>query len=1397
MKRILGLDLGTNSIGWALVNEAENQKENSSIIKLGVRVIHFDNFVKTSTGKESKDPQKDFVSGKGISPNAGRTQKRGMRRNLHRYKLRREKLIETLNSNNIITESTTLAESGNNTTFETYQLRAKAVTEKISLEQFGRVLLMINKKRGYKSNRKTKIKEEGQAIDGMATAKKLYNENLTPGQLLYDFLQSGEKQLPDFYRSDLQNEFDRIWNFQKHYHPDILTENFKKDISGNGNKSTAIAFKKHFDIYTAENKGKEKRLQAAKWRVRALSEKLPEEVLAFVIADINGQIKNSSGYLGDISDRSKELYFKNLTVGQYLMAVLDENPHCSLKNRVFYRQDYMDEFEHIWENQAKYHLQLTPELKREIRDIIIFYQRRLKSQKGLINFCEFESKEIQYIENGKAKTKTIGARVIPKSSPLFQEFKIWQNLNNIKIIDEFGGSRFLNQDEMNILAEELSIKKEIKKRDALRLLFTNAESLDLNFEKIEGNRTQAALYEHYQKIIHLSGHDNIKFDTLNAEKIIEIISGIFTELGWKSDFLKFDPLLEGKELENQPMFQLWHLLYSFEEDGSVTGNASLIKKINDICGFEKEYAQLLTEVIFEDDYGMLSTKAIRKILPHLKDGLAYAGRKERPEEPSACEMAGYRHSKGSLTKEELDHKALDDKLNLLPKNSLRNPVVEKILNQLINVVNQLVETYGKPDEIRIEMARELKKSAKEREQMTAAINKVTAEHEQIRKILHEEFGLSHVSKNDIIRYKLYKELEYRGYKTLYSNTYIPKEKLFSKEFDIEHIIPKARLFDDSFSNKTIEKREINLEKDDMTAYDYVLEKYGELGLKEYLNSVDEFAKNNQSSKTKCGKLKMKAQEVPDDFIARDLRDSQYIARKGRTILEQMVKHVVPTTGSITNRLREDWQLVDMMKELNWAKFDKLDGFTEKLKNRDGHIIYRIKNWNKRNDHRHHAMDALTVAFTKSNFIQYLNNLNARKDQTNSVKKKNILAIEQKELYRDGNNKFRFKPPMPLDKLRAEAKMHLESILVSVKTRNKVVSQNINKIKTKHGYIERIQLTPRSHLHNETIYGKKQRYICKEEKVGGKFDEDYIQNVAKKKYREALQKRLLKFGNDPKKAFTGMNSLAKNPVFLDAEKTLVVPEKVKTVKTDTFYTIRKDVTPELKVDKVVDKEIRKILKDRLSQYNNSPKEAFSNLETNPIWINKRKGIALKRVTITGVNNAEALHDKKDHLGNPILDEKGRRLPVDFVNTGNNHHVAIYRDKKGKLQENVVSFLEAVTRASMELPIVSKDYKVNGGWQFLFTLKQNEYFVFPNEKTGFNPKEIDLMDPENYSLISPNLFRVQKFTTKDYFFRHHLETNVDNKKELMGTTWLRIGLDGLKGVEKVLINHIGQIVSIGEY
>jgi len=1390
MKKILGLDLGVASIGWAIVNEAENKNERSSIIKTGVRVNPL-----------TTDEQTNFDKGKTISGAADRTKSRSTRRNLQRYKLRRDNLIELLKENSIISDNFIFSEDGNETTFKTYRNRAIAATKKIELDEFVRVLFIINKKRGYKSSRRAKSEDEGQLIDGMEVAKLLYENELTPGQFVYDLLKKDRKYIPDFYRSDLHNEFDKIWNFQKQFYSNFLIDALYEKLKGLKKLATKDVLLKTLKIEPLELKGKwnEKRLQRYELRNKATSTQLNIQEVVETLIEINGEINNSSGYLGAISDRSKELYFNKQTVGQYLYAQLETNPHTSLKKQIFYRQDYLDEFNTIWETQAQFHKALTKELKSEIRDVIIFYQRKLKSQKGLISFCEFEQKPIEVEIDGKKKIKIRGSRVIPRSSPLFQEFKIWQTLNNLEVTDKTTKQKFKLEIEDKLkLFDELNIKPKLSKSEILKLLYKKPTELDLNFKDVDGNRTNASLFDAYAKIIDLSGNGEHDFAKMNSVDIKEIVSKVFTMLNINTKILEFDSAIDGNDFDKQLHYKLWHLLYSFEDDNSKTGTEKLITALKDKFGFEKEYAIIIANIHLQNDYGSLSAKAIRKILPYLKEGNKF---------DIACTYAGYNHSKKSLTKEEKENKVYRPKLDILPKNSLRNPIVEKILNQMINVVNTAIEEYGKPDEIRIELARELKKSSEEREKQDESMRKSKDDHDKYRKTLHTEFGLAHVSRNDIIRYKLYLELKDNGFKTLYSNTYIAPNELFSKNFDIEHIIPKAKLFDDSFSNKTLELKSVNTLKADFTAIDFINEKYTN-DLEDYKNRVEFLFKSFKISKTKYKKLLMVGSEIPSGFIDRDLRDTQYIAKKAKEMLEDVFKEVNTTTGIVTDRLREDWQLVDLMQEINWENY-KVLGLTEEFTNRDGQVIKRIKDWTKRNDHRHHAMDAITIAFTKRSHIQYLNNLSARSDKSSSV-----YGIEKNELYRDSRNKLRFKPPIPLDDFRAEAKYHLENTLISIKSKTKVVTKNKNSIKIKNGKNTKIELTPRGQLHLETVYGNTKKQVAAIESVNGSFDIEKIEKISNKEYREALLKRLSEFENNPKIAFAGKNSLDKKPIYLNDLQTNRVPEKVKLVWTETIYTIRKDISPDLKIDKVIDKNIKNVLETRLKEYKDDAKAAFSNLAENPIWLNKEKGICIKRVTISGISNAVALHSKKDKDGNLMLDKNGNQIPIDFVSTSGNHHSAIYIDENEKLHDTVISFYETVQRVNQDLPIIDKLYKQSEGWKFLFSIKQNEYFVFPNEQTGFNPKEIDLLDEKNYALISPNLFRVQKFSkveygnssVRDYVFRHHLETVVQRKnkdekpideKPLREIIYKQFkSIPDFNKMVKIRINHLGKIVKIGE-
>jgi CRISPR-associated endonuclease Csn1 len=473
-----------------------------------------------------------------------------------------------------------------------------------------------------------------------------------------------------------------------------------------------------------------------------------------------------------------------------------------------------------------------------------------------------------------------------------------------------------------------------------------------------------------------------------------------------------------------------------------------------------------------------------------------------------------------------------------------------------------------------------------------------------------------------------------------------------------------------------------------------------------------------------------------------------------------------------------------MKELNLPKYRAL-GLVEVEERKHGKVVEKIKDWTKRNDHRHHAMDALAVAFTTVSHIQYINNLNARRN-TLHEKHKTILSIESKitEMIEgsNGKNKRIYKKPFP--GFRNESKKHLETILISFKTKNKVVTKNINKTKKEGGFNRTESLTPRGQLHKETVYGKSLTPESKATALNKRFAFAKARYIIDYNQKKLILNYLKKYNNNPEIAFDGKT--------LKKEALLWHGKPLKEVLCfKEIFTIRKDVAPDLKIDKIIDEGTREILRARLKEYGNNAKEAFSNLDINPIWQNKQKGIAIKKVTITGVANAEPLHHKKDHLGHDIMIDE-ETVAADYVSLGNNHHVAIYKDPQGKLHEQVVSLFEAVTRSNHKLPVIDTSYRQEEGWEFLFTMKQNEMFVFPSE--DFDPKEIDLMDEKNRKLINPHLFRIQKIGRKDYWFRHHYETEVTNNVDF---AYKRINSTvHLEKIIKVRTNHIGQIVQIGE-
>ena len=177
------------------------------------------------------------------------------------------------------------------------------------------------------------------------------------------------------------------------------------------------------------------------------------------------------------------------------------------------------------------------------------------------------------------------------------------------------------------------------------------------------------------------------------------------------------------------------------------------------------------------------------------------------------------------------------------------------------------------------------------------------------------------------------------------------------------------------------------------------------------------------------------------------------------------------------------------------------------------------------------------------------------------------------------------------------------------------------------------------------------------------------------------------------------------------------------------------------------------------------------------------------------NLVPLHVKHDKDGRVILDAEGKPVPNDYVVLRNNHHVAFYEDTDGKLHEVMVSFKEALERVMAGKPAVDREYMRMAGWDYKISFSVNEMLVFPGD--GFVPSAIDLLDKDNYPLVSKHLFRVQKISHKQFVLKHHLCSATGNDPRKRNIDWMMLASPkAFLGVAKVRLNHIGEIVEVVE-
>ena len=1063
--------------------------------------------------------------------------------------------------------------------------------------------------------------------------------------------------------------------------------------------------------------------------------------------------KKDTDYVKEVKTRFEKITALNFTVGQYFYNELKNDEYFRVKDNIFPREAYIEEFDKICARQ-KDHLELTDELISKIRNEIIYYQRPLKSQKGLVSICEFEG---FLTKNKDGKEFFVGPKVAPKSSPLFQIAKIWENVNNIKLSSKQGEEIKLTLEEKQKVFDHLDNSEKLTVTDLFKILgkkkseFTVTKQIE---KGIQGNITKYAISrilgknESYKNLLRLD------FKIIETDKSGELLDKRTGEIKGEKPVGYID-----QKVESEPFYQLWHTIYSIN-DTQECSNA-LQKRFE----IDAETADQLAAIDFSKyAFGNKSAKAIRKILPYLMEGDMYS---------EAMSYAGYDHC-NSLTKGENLSRKLLDKLNPIEKNSLRQPIVEKILNQMVNLVNTIIERYGKPDEIRIELARELKQSKEERSNAERSMNQRHRENENIRKRL-AEYGLR-ATRNNIIKWRLYEEIDNQSKKLNAICVYCGQaisitEAIIGAEVDVEHIIPKSKLFDDSQSNKTLAHRRCNSQKKDMTAYDFMKTKPQE-EFQAYVERVNMLFANKTITKAKRDKLLMPEDKIPNDFIDRQLRESQYIAKKAREILQTVCYNVWSTSGTVTAELRRLWGWDDITMNLQMPKYKEL-GLTEIVEwesehGKKKHSKEVIKGWTKRDDHRHHAIDALVIAFTEQGFIQRFNTLSASKTREDMQQEIEQCTRQYKEKLSLLEKYITLQCPIGV----AEVEKAVADILISFKSGKKTAVFGKRKV-GKRGNKKVVQtniIVPRGALSEDSIYGKI-KTAEKNKSLKYLFENPHL--IVDPHIRSLVEERLVKFENDLKKALA---SLKKGPIYLDTEKSKVL-ESGACFKDE--FVIKYPVDTKFnKTDKVIDGKIKEILQMRLAKFGGNPKEAFKEVQKNEKTLRWYEDEGLERPIhsvrcFTGLSAVVPV--KKDENGNEI----------GFVKPGNNHHIAIYTDKEGNMpEEYVCTFWHAVERKKYNIPVIIKD--TNEIWDKILSSKedtyprsfleqlppanlklklsmqQNEMFIL-----GMTEEDINVaIENRDYRQIGDYLYRMQKISTRNYMFRHHLETQIiddDNSKK----------------------------------
>lgn len=597
---------------------------------------------------------------------------------------------------------------------------------------------------------------------------------------------------------------------------------------------------------------------------------------------------------------------KARTLGEYLWNLYNETPGHKAhlrkpikfryekiyENPIFPTRDMVEnEFDTIWDAQSQFDPALTSDHKEKIRKII-FSQRPLKpTQKGK---CELEPDEERS----------------PKASPLFQEFRLLQALNHMKLVDVFANETMpLTADQYQTLYDHLSAKESATFEGLRKLLFGKKyNDYRINLEisedrKLPGNETRHALLKTKNEAL-IAYWESLDMEKQNS--IVEIVIS---------------------DLDDEPA----------------------LNELSEL-GVPDEFAPLLLEVKFKDGYCSLSLKAMRGVIPFLRQGQVFS---------EACKSAGYDHSLeyngevftsgdlpyyGEVLRREtiaLARRSGDEDAD--ENGKINNPTVHVALNQLRKLVNALALRYGPPAEIVLELAKEARMSKQQRDELNREIGKNTKLNNEIK-----EFLLEHgqaINHENMLRVKLWQELgdDPLDRTCVYSGNKISVTDLFSRAVEIDHILPFSRTYDDTNANKLLCTHAANQAKGNRTPYEAFKDGPDGYDWQDIIVRAKHLRKSKQRRFLSDA---MQRFEQEGDLIGRMLNDTRYMSRVAMKYMWYVCGNssVWTVKGNHTALLRSKWGLNTALGETDYKE---------------------------RSDHRHHAIDAFVIALTTRSLLKHL------------------------------------------------------------------------------------------------------------------------------------------------------------------------------------------------------------------------------------------------------------------------------------------------------------------------------------------------------------------------------------------------------------------------------------------